>query len=320
MPLRRRGLLALAAAAAGATTGGCASWAPPPLTTALGADWPAGVPAQAELTDVPFVPQTPLHCGPAALAMALGHVGIAADATTLGDAVFLPARGGTLQLEMLAGARRMGAIATRLPPTLSALVQELAAGHAVVVFLNLGLAISPVWHYAVLVGHDRAARRFVLRSGPVEREGFAWATFEHTWARGGHWAVVVLPPGRLATSAGEAEAVEAVVGFERVAAPAAAISAYSALRGRWPGNLTATMGLGNSRHAAGDLPGAAGAFAEAAERHDSAAAWNNLARVRLALGESTAAREAAQRALARAETAEPRWLDAARATLAATGG
>jgi hypothetical protein len=299
---------------------GCALLAVPPQTQALSAGWPAGVPAQRELRDVPFVPQTPLHCGPATLAMALGHVGIAADADQLGRQVFLPARGGTLQLELVAGARRHGALATRVPGRLEALVQELAAGHAVVVFLNLGLAMNPVWHYAVLVGHDRDAREFVLRSGPVERDRFSWRTFELTWGRGGHWAVVVLPPGRLPATATEDEAVAAAVGFERAAAPAQAQRAYEALLRRWPGNLAATMGLGNSRHAGGDLPGAAAAFEQAAQRHDSAAAWNNLARVRAALGEPEAARAAARRAVDRADAAEPKWRDAARATLAAVGG
>ncbi len=314
-PPRRRWLAA--ALGAGLLGGGCTRWIEPPLTQALGRDWPAGVPPRVELRDVPFVPQTPLHCGPATLAMALGHVGIAADAEQLGRQVFLPARGGTLQLEMLAGARRQGALATRVPPRLDALVQELAAGHAVVVFLNLGLAMSPVWHYAVLVGHDRDAREFVLRSGPVERDVFAWRTFEHTWARGGHWAVVVLPAGRWPATATEPEAAAAAVGFERAAPPRVAEAAYAALLARWPASLTGAIGLGNTRHAAGDLSGAAEAFAQAAERHDSAAAWNNLARVRAALGQTDAAREAARRAVRRAEAAEPLWLAPARATLAA---
>ncbi len=318
MTARRALLAALGGGLAG--LGGCASWGDPPQTLQLATQWPAGVPPHVELRDVPFVPQTPLHCGPAALAMALGHVGIAADVDQLGRQVFLPARGGTLQLELLAGARRQGALATRVPGRLDALVQELAAGHAVVVFLNLGLAMSPVWHYAVLVGHDRETRAFVLRSGPIERDVFAFRTFEFTWARGSHWAVVVLPPGRLPATATESDAVAAAVGFERAAAPVAAERAYAAVLARWPGSLAAGMGLGNTRHAGGKLAGAAEAFEQAAMRHDSAAAWNNLARVRWSLGQAEPAREAARRALARATSAEPQWLEPARATLAAVGG
>lgn len=293
--------------------GGCAA---PPQTAALRAAWPAGLPRRLERLAVPFFPQTPFHCGPAALATALADVGLPADPEALAQAVFLPARGGSLALEMQAGARRQGAVSTRVPGELTALLRELNAGHAVVILQNLGLAIAPRWHYAVLVGYDLDADELLLRSGTERRMAMRIGTFEHTWARGEHWAMVVLPPGRLPATATEAAAADAALGFERVAPPAAAVSAWQAVLERWPANLLAGLGLGNSAFAAGDLPAAAGAFAAAAARHDSAVAWNNLARVQWQRGDAAAARAAAARAVARAESAEPAWRDAARATLA----
>jgi hypothetical protein len=62
---------------------------------------------------------------------------------------------------------------------------------------------------------------------------------------------------------------------------------------------------------AANLPAA---FEQVALQHDSAVAWNNLARLRLAQGQMPEAREAARRALARAAQAEPAWLPAAQAT------
>lgn len=299
---------AAAVLAAAVALPGCALLAEPPQTAALRLAAPAGLPPRAELERVPFYPQTPLHCGPAALATALADVGLPADLAALGDAVFLPAREGSLQLEMLAGARRQGAVPTVLPTELAALLREVAAGHAVVVLQNLGLAFAPRWHYAVLVGYDLERGELVLRSGTVKREHMSLRTFEHTWARSGHWAIVVLPPGRLPAGANEADAVEAALGYGRVGAPADAARAWAAVLQRWPANLVAAMGLGNARHAAGDLPGAALVFEAAATRHNSAAAWNNLARTRDALGERGAARQAAARAVERARTAEPQWL------------
>jgi hypothetical protein len=232
--------------------------------------------------------------------------------------VFLPAREGSLQIEMLGATRRQGAVATKLPGELHALLQEVAAGHAVVVLQNLGLDIAPRWHYAVLVGYDLAAREVILRSGTTQRERLPLRTFEFTWARGGHWAFAALPPGRLPATAREADAVEGAIGFERSAPPAQAASAYRALLQRWPGSLLAGIGLGNTLVAGGDLPAAALAFDAVAQRHDSAVAWNNLSRIRLSLGDGAGARAAAQRALQRAELAEPAFLAAARDTLAAT--
>jgi hypothetical protein len=307
-PLRRRATLLLAAAA---VLPGCALLTDPPQTAALRAAVPADLPPRVERDQVPFFPQTPLHCGPAALATALADAGLPADIATLTDAVFLPAREGSLQIEMLGGARRQGAVATRLPGELTALLREVAAGHAVVVLQNLGLDFAPRWHYAVLVGYDLPAGELIFRSGTERRSVLALRTFEFTWARGGRWAIVALPPGRLPASAHEADAVDAALGFGRVGAAADAARAWAAVHRRWPANLVAAMGLGNALHAAGDLAGAAGVFEAAAVQHNSAAAWNNLASTRLSLGDHAGARAAATRAVDRARAAEPLWLEKA---------
>jgi tetratricopeptide (TPR) repeat protein len=302
-------------AAAPAWLAACAA---PPQTAALRAA--AGAARKpAELDATPFFPQTELHCGPAALATVLVAAGRSADPSLLADEVFLPSRGGTLQVEMLAGARRHDALAVRLAPRLDALMAEIDAGTPVVVLQNLGLSFAPRWHYAVLVGHDVARDEMVLRSGTTRRATMGFTPFEHTWSRGGHWAFVALAPGRLPESADEAHVTEAALAFERVARPASAALAYATASGRWPDSLVLAMGLGNSRHAAGDLAGAAVAFERAASVHDSAAAWNNLARARWALGEPASARAAAWRALQRARDAEPRWLEAAQATARTVG-
>lgn len=306
------------AAIAALLLGGCAAVFTPAQTAALQAHPPQDLPLRAERAEVPFFAQTRDHCGPAALATALADIGLPADPDRLADAVFLPSRSGTLQLEMIGGARRQSAVATRLPRELEALLREVAAGHAVVVLQNLGLDFIPRWHYAVVVGYDLAEREIILRSGTTQRATLPQRTFEYTWARSGRWAIAVLPPDRLPATATEADALDAALGFERAAPPARAALAWRTLLGRWPGNLLAGIGLGNTLNAAGDAAGARAAFEAAAERHDSAVAWNNLARLRLDAGDRAGARAAAERAVQRADAAEPAWRDAARATLAAT--
>jgi hypothetical protein len=313
MAIRR----ALVVGPAAGLLGACAAWFPPPQSAALLAAQPAGLPPRVELDAVPFFPQTRFHCGPAALATVLVHVGFAASPEALAERVFVPAREGSLQVEMLAGARRAGALAVTLPGDIGALLTEVAAGTPVVVLLNLGLAIAPAWHYAVLVGHDLDARELILRSGTTRRETMALATFEHTWARGGHWAFVALPPGRLPVTVREADAVAAALGFERAAPSAAArVAVWSSLRARWPEHLTVLVGHGDASAALGDWPGAAQAFERAATLHDSAAAWHNLALARSRLVQPEAALAAARRALARAEAAEPAWRERALQLLA----
>jgi tetratricopeptide (TPR) repeat protein len=166
----------------------------------------------------------------------------------------------------------------------------------------------------VVIGYDFDAAHFLLRSGPIERQELAFNTFEHTWDRAERWAFVALPPGRLPATADEAEGTRALVAFERNAPPPRAAQAYSAGLARWPHSLTLAMGLGNARHAAGDLDGARQAFADAAQRHDAAAAHNNLAAVLLDLGRHAEARQAALQAVAKAGDSGP-IADSARATL-----
>jgi len=287
----RRTLLAVALVGL-AGVSGCAV-----QTTALLAMPPGGLPRSAELIATPFFPQTEYQCGPAALATALGAVGIAASPVQLADEVFLPARGGSLQAEMLAGARRHGAVATLIPGTLDAVLREVAAGQVVVVMQNLGLSFAPRWHYAVVVGYELDAGEVLLRSGGTQRDRMRLRTFEHTWARSGFWAFVALRPGQWPVTGQEHAVVEAAVGFERSATPAHALRVYESAVQRWPHNLTLAIGLGNATHASGDKRRAAEVFRAAAERHGSAAAWVNLATVLLELGERDAAITAARHAV-----------------------
>lgn len=289
--------------------GGCAV-----QTAALRRTPPADLAARVELAATPFFAQTDYHCGPAALATVLAGVGRPASPTLLGEQIFLPARTGTLQLEMIAGARRQGVVATRLPGTLEALLRELQAGQPVVVLLNLGLSWYPQWHYAVAIGYDLEQGEMLLRSGTTERAVLPMNTFEHTWARAGSWAFVALPPDRWPATAEESAVVEAAVGFERAVPPSQAVLAYRSALQRWGASLSLQMGLGNALYAAGDKAGAARAFEAAATRHpDSAPAWMNLASTRAELGQRDAAIAAAQRAVS---AADARWAAQASALLA----
>lgn len=308
----RRAWLAAALALLMALLAGCAV-----QTETLRRAPPAGLAPRVELAATPFFPQTEYHCGPAALATVLAgwpDIGREATPARLGDEVFLPARTGTLQIEMIAGARRHGAVATKLPGTLQALLRELQAGHAVVVLQNLGLSWYPAWHYAVLIGYDLDAGDVFLRSGTTERLALPMRTFEHTWVRAGSWAFVALPPGRWPATAEESAVVEAAVGFERAAPPAQAVTAYRSALERFGGSLSLQMGLGNALHAAGDKAAAARAFEDATRLHPgSAPAWINLAATRQQLGQREAALSAARQAVA---VAGADWAERARALLA----
>jgi hypothetical protein len=255
-------------------------------------------PRQQELTETPFFPQELYHCGPAALATALNAIDVKVSPDQLVPEVYIPSRKGSLQIEMLAAARRHGALAVKIEPELGAVLKEIAAGNVVLVMQNLGLSWAPSWHYAVVVGYDLDKELIWLRSGTFERFEMSLSAFQRTWARSKYWAFVALKPGNLPASGGVDAVISALITYEKNAGAAKALVAYAAAAKRWPGNLVLLTGLGNSAFVTGDLTGAASAFREATSVHpDSAVAHNNLANVLLAQGDVLAAKESAEKAM-----------------------
>ena len=226
------------------------------------------------------------------------HAGREATPETLLSQVYVPGRKGSLQAEMLAAARRHRLVAYTLAPRLADLLHEIAAGNPVLVLQNLGLDWVPRWHYAVAIGYDLEERQIVLRSGVTHRLAMSLDTFEWTWARSGHWAMLALTPDRLPAVAAEMPYVAAVTALERVA-PAAARHGYRTALARWPESASATIGLGNASYALRDLAAAQAAYRQATLAHpDSADAWNNLAQTLHELGSRDEALAAARRAVA----------------------
>ena len=272
---------------------GCAT----PQVAGLHAQPDPALPPRAEIASVPFFPQEDYQCGPAALAMVLRYAGVETSPEALLKQVYLPGREGSLQAEMLSGARRHGLVAYQLSTRLSDLLKEIAAGHPVVVFQNLSFSFSPVWHYAVAIGYDLDRDELVLRSGVTQRLTITLSNFERTWARGRHWAMVPLRPWQLPVTATADGYVRAVAALERLD-PAAARQAYESALARWPGHVVARVGLGNAAYAMRDLVAAEQAYRRATQEHPKAAdAWNNLAQVLLERGNRSEAREAALRAI-----------------------
>ena len=271
-----------------------------------------GLPERVELGAVPFHPQQAYQCGPAALTTVLGHAGKDRSSEQLKSEVYLPRRQGSLQIELLAATRRAGLLPYVLAPDTGALLSEVAAGNPVLVLQDLGMPLLPRWHYAVVVGFDRPAERIILRSGSEPRQVMTIAEFDRSWAKAGRWAFIAVAPERLPASATESRLVNTVIALEAVA-PAAAGRAYGAALERWPDNLPARLGLGNSAYRQNDLALAEAAYRRATIDHPQAAiAWNNLARTLHKIGRRSEALAAARQAV---RLGGP-WHDVYAATLA----
>lgn len=262
--------------------------------------------AAVELTSVPFYPQTTDQCGPAALASTLNVAGVDTTAEELRDLTYIPGRQGSLQPELLAATRRFHRIPYPIDPTSDALIAELEAGRPVLVLQNLGTGITPIWHYAVVVGYLPGDRKFVLRSGVNERHLLRRLTFLRSWKRADYWGFVVLSPGAMPANADPQRYLRAVAALESVGDFRSTLPAYAAATEAWPDRALPWLGLGNASYATGDLDAARIAYETSVSLDDgNVIAMNNLSQVYLELGCVGRAYATLQEALALIDSSDP---------------
>lgn len=236
----------------------------------------------ASINDVPFFPQEDFQCGPASLAMALEFSGVEVSPEQLRPNLFIPKKRGSLQVEMMAAPRRYGMLTYRLAPTLKGLLDEVEAGHPVVVFQNLALSLAPQWHYAVVTGFNLNDKSITLHSGDRANVTMPLSTFERTWVRAESWAILVLPAGVMPANANEKEYLMAVSMLENAGFYLTALKSYEAAIKRWPASFAARMGSGNALYALGKLNKAQQIYLQTTlDFPDAASAFNNLAQTYL---------------------------------------
>jgi tetratricopeptide (TPR) repeat protein len=249
-------------------------------------DDPPAIPQRVELSEVPFFPQQEYHCGPAALAGIINYRGTVVQPDEIARLVYVPELKGSLQVEIVAASRQFGLLPVQLDGKLESLLRELEAGNPVFVLQNLGLDAYPVWHYEIVIGYDFEQRYMILRSGVNRRITRSFALFEKTWQRADHWALVLVDGESIPATASAAAYLDAVIGLEQVGDPRPAHQAYATSLRRWPGNLLAHIGLGNTAYALGEYTDAAKAYRKALQIDpDKAEVWNNLAYALAQIGE-----------------------------------
>lgn len=234
--MRAAGAIALLATALLGT--GCASL---PDSAFPDADFEGRV----ELRETPFFPQERYQCGPAALATLLTRTGVETSPEALVSRVYIPAREGSLQIEMVATTRALGRIAYPIGPSLADVIAELRAGRPVLVLQNLGVAWIPRWHYAVIVGFDAGTDEVILRSGTDQRRVTRTATFLRTWQRSGFWGFVALTPGELPVDPDRARYFVAAADYESTSPAGDAAKAWLAAVEHWPADVIPPFALGN---------------------------------------------------------------------------
>jgi len=250
------------------------------------------------LSQVPFFAQELYQCGPAALATVLQTSGAQATPEQLVPLVYVPARQGSFQVEMIAAARSHGRMVHVIAPALDALLTEVSAGNPVLVLQNLAMSWYPRWHFAVVKGFDLERGRITLNSGLHENYEMSMSTFERTWARADYWGILTLAPGTMPAAALPGPYFSALAALARHTPSAQQRLAYTSGLQRWPQDRNLRMGYGNLLAADNSQAAARAQFELLLAYHpDYAPAHNNLASTLQALGEHEAALQHARTAV-----------------------
>lgn len=271
------------------------SCASTPQSRQILAEPPASLPLAVELTDTPFYPQVEYQCGPAALATVIEFKGANTSLEELSREMYIPARKGSLQIELTATARRHGMLPYQLAPQLFDLFTEIAAGNPVLVFQNLSFQWYPQWHYAVVIGYDINEHEIILRSGKTRRWMTTFEVFERTWQRADYWALVIVPVGEIPKTAKPLPYLKTAIAFEETGNTDFALSAYQSATLQWPDVAATWLTLGNIAYQNQYWPEAINAFKTATSiEPTSPVSWNNLAYALHDAGCATQAQQALQ--------------------------
>lgn len=232
--------------------------------------------------------------------MAMRWAGRDVSIDQLAGQVFTPGRNGSLPVDMTSAARRNGFLAVPISG-MPALLDEVAAGHPVIVFENVGFSFFPQWHYAVVHGYDLRSRDVLIHSGHEENRRWDMRRFETAWRGGDYWGLVVLNPGELSAAADELTHAGAAAALEDLGKVDEAEASYRAILERWPESLGAHLGLANIFYSRGDTLGAVWILRDAVRLHPaSAVAWHNLA-----IAEKTVSRKNARNSALKALALAP---------------
>ncbi|MGE0762589.1 MAG: PA2778 family cysteine peptidase [Bdellovibrionales bacterium] len=244
---------------------------------------PPDIAKSSQIENVPFVRQTEAFCGPSTLTMAMQWAGHKVTLDEIGSEVFIDKKKGTLQTDMISASRRRGLVAVPLEGLVS-LLKEVAAGHPVIVFENLGLSWYPQWHYSLVIGYDLNEQEVILHSGETPFKRISLNYFERGWKMADYWGLVVLPVSMTAATGDELAHLKAAVGLEQAGHTDAAEVAYQNILKRWPTSLAALIGLGNLAYNKKDFSRAVLHLQQAIKVHpDSTVARHNLSIAKKAL-------------------------------------
>lgn len=257
-----------------------------------------GIPTQQEIVSTPFYPQLDYYCGPATLAAMVNFHGQPGEPEDIASQIYVPDLKGSLQEEIIAAARQFNLLPVELDGTLASLLREIASGNPVLVLQNLGFESIPYWHYAIAIGYDLKTETIILRSGTHKRLTRHFSLLERTWQRANNWALVIVPVGVIPVTVSADSYLSSVIDFEQTSDINLAHQAYIDAAKKWPSNLSAQIGIGNTAYALKAFAMSESAYHTALQLSPQLGQlWNNYAYALAQQGKITESLAAIKRAI-----------------------
>ncbi len=229
------------------------------------------------LDKVPFEPQKPGQCGPAALSSLLGFWGRPASQEEIGQSIYSADLKGTLGFFLWRYARRAGLAALELPESsiekLDALVSQ-----GMPVILDLGLGSRGPQHYVLVVGHDRSRGLWILQDGRRPDRVVDQDWLLKRWAPTRRWALLAFPAAQAVTGLGAELHLQAAERVEELGQPEAALKHLEAAAAERGADAVLLFRTGRLQKALGQSDAAEKSYREAMRLAPASPdAFNNLA-------------------------------------------
>ncbi len=151
---------------------------------------PTPGPARHRIDGVPYLRQDRFLCGPACLGMVLGHWGVIVPQQRLAEEIYLGKLEGSLNLDLLAAARRHGFAAAMHRGSLKLLKDFLRRDIPVIALIRVS-AEPERYHYLVVFGYDDESQTLAVHSGEKRDGDVSYREFERDWEAADRWMLTV---------------------------------------------------------------------------------------------------------------------------------
>lgn len=144
------------------------------------------------ISDVPFYPQEDYRCGPAAMASVLNFWHREVDPAEVSRNIFSTSARGTLTIDMVVYAQKMGFRAEHMRGTLPSLRHAIDSGTPAIVLVDYGVSLFQANHFMVVTGYTEDG--VIVHSGRNRDAFIPYEKFLSVWQRADNWMLLIRKP------------------------------------------------------------------------------------------------------------------------------